>query len=196
METILILDAGGVIIDDLTTQFWDMLVARSDNNTLTRTTIYTHYKREISDKLWSGQLDEEDFSLFLKHYHIHLSQEEVSDIVAQCLIPLPAYKMLEKWSEQADIYIMSNHRTSWLLPALEKVRPYLKDIYISDTALMKKPSLDWFKAISHRHPEKQIVFVDNTMHNIEAALKSGWQAIYADEAYVWIEEVNELLNSL
>lgn len=196
MKTILILDAGGVIIDDLTTQFWDMLVAKSTDSTLSRLTIYTDYKREVSEKLWSGQCNEQDFVQFLKHYQINLSHELLSEIVAKCLIPLPAFEMLEIWSTKVELYIMSNHRTSWLLPALEAVRPYLSDIYVSDTAQMKKPSLNWFNAISEKHPNSSILFVDNTMHNIEAARQSGWQAIYADETYMWIDEVNELLSKL
>ena len=192
-KPILILDAGGVIIEDLTTKFWDILVSLSADSHLTRESLYKQYKKDYSEKLWSGQINEEQFLAWLSCSDINLTLTDLRIIIASCLVPLPAFEKVKTWAERADIYIMSNHLTAWLTPALEPIKPFLIDIYVSDNYKLKKPSIGWFELIATKHSNRTIMFVDNTLHNVEAAAQVGWNTVYAQPDQSWINQVDHWL---
>jgi|GEM_PF-4790253 len=193
-KRILILDAGGVIIEDLSGQFWDLIAAQSTDKALTREHLYREYKKDISDQLWTGQLSEQQLLHFLQTFKISLNEAELRAIIASCLKPLPAFEKVKEWSTKLPVYIMSNHLSDWLLPALEPLKDYISDYYISDVFKIKKPIKDWYDQLSHRHPNTSIFFVDNTLHNIVVAQENGWSTVLADETHSWIQEVDDWIS--
>lgn len=186
MKHILILDAGGVIIEDIGIQAWSKIAALSQNSSLQREQLYAHYKKEVSEKLWTGKLTEQQFVDFLSDHDIIINVAELRDIIASCLTPLPAFFKVREWAQHMPVYIMSNHVTAWLTPALEPLKPYITECYISDSVNIKKPTIDWFNQINSRHANTSIMFIDNTSHNIEAAKQVGWHTMLADPTFEWI----------
>lgn len=192
----LILDAGGVIIEDLSVSFWHILAAKSTLPALDTTKLYAQYKLDVSEQLWTGKINEQQLLQFLETFGIVLTPAELNEIIKGCLLPLPAYEKVKVWSSKVPIYIMSNHVSSWLMPALAPLQPFITDFYISDAYKVKKPTGAWFEHITDRLQHTSIMFVDNTMHNIEAAKQVGWNTIYADADHKWIDEVESWLVSI
>ncbi len=70
------------------------------------------------------------------------------------------------------IWLLSNHRTDWLLPRLDRfgVRDRFERILVSDALRAAKPSPGAFAALAERD---DTVFFDDSSDNVEAARRLG-----------------------
>src|SRR5690606_17376047 len=117
--------------EDLSEQFWTIITHQSQLEQLKQDDLYRQYKKDVSERLWIGQLNELQFLHFLERFQIFLTVEQLRDIIKRCLLPLPAFEKVEQWAKTVPIHIMSNHVTNWLMPALAPLKPYITDYYIS-----------------------------------------------------------------
>lgn len=187
IKTQLVLDVGGVLATNLT-HFWHELAALAS---LSFEELRLHYKQNLRDKLWTGQITEPSFFTWACSMQSSLNESQVRSLMLSCLQPLPAYELLPNWSNTYDLHILSNHRSEWLIPFLAPVRPYLKTITISDEVGFAKPSQDIFKLAAAGIPDDApILFVDDSEHNLEAAAVYGWQTLLADPAGQWIHQLS------
>ncbi|WP_219838429.1 GNAT family N-acetyltransferase [Paenibacillus sp. R14(2021)] len=187
----LILDAGGVLVTNLTPAYWQEL---ADAAFLTYEEIRTAYRADIRGRLWTGELTEGEFWDWLQARCPGVEIRLAKELLNQHLSPLPGYHCLPRWSELADIHILSNHRAEWLLPLLEDAKPYLRSITISSDAGMSKPDEGIFAlANTQVIQEAPIMFVDDSGNNLEAAGRLGWKTLLADSGGAWIQHVNAWL---
>lgn len=193
MNKILVLDVGGVLATNLTPSLWEQLALMADGD---HHTLYAAYKAELSQKLWTGQCTEEQWRLWLANRGIALELEQSNELIAKHLRPLPAMNKLEQWAKMCNIIIMSNHRSEWLLPVLQPYTSYFTDIHISNIAGRCKPDPQWFQAIDESFSRPcQILFVDDSNKNINAAQLCGWKTVLADEEGNWTKSIDEWLHS-
>ncbi|QHW33428.1 HAD-IA family hydrolase [Paenibacillus rhizovicinus] len=187
----LILDAGGVIVTNLTPGFWEMI---SDAAGQPYESIREAYGAEIRDGLWDGSLPEDDFWRWLNAVCPALTEQEAKELLHRNMSLLPAFQCIPAWSELADVHILSNHRAEWLAPYLEALLPHLRHVVISSEAGAVKPSAAIFEQL-HRKLDgnASILYVDDHRNNIHAAERAGWQGLLADEQGAWIGQVNHWL---
>lgn len=186
IRTQLILDVGGVLGTNLTL-FWHELAASAS---LTFEEVRRRYKQELRDKLWTGHISEPGFFDWACSLPSSMNESEARSLMLSCLRPLPAYELLPAWSNAYDLHILSNHRSEWLTPFLEPVRPYLRTVTISSEAGCAKPSPDIYKLAAAGLPEgAPILFVDDAEHNLTAAAAHGWQTLLADPDGQWVHQL-------
>lgn len=187
----LVLDIGGVLATNLSPLLWQLLAAEA---TVSEEALYSEYKQQISGRLWTGEISEEQFWIWVKKYTPLLSTERARAFIDRSLQPLPALARIAEWSTTADIHLLSNHLPAWVDPIVKPIKPYLKNITISSEAALIKPHPDIYaRSASFIPPGSKVLFVDDQEKNIKQAASLGWQTLLADEDGKWISLVLPLL---
>ncbi|MFD0959567.1 HAD-IA family hydrolase [Paenibacillus chungangensis] len=191
----LVLDVGGVLASNLSPVFWE-LVSEAAGIPSGQNEIYKLYRKEVSEKLWIGEITEQQFWEWLEAQSPSLVKELCESFLYRCLQPLPAMGKLETWSRSADIHILSNHIEIWLQPLLNRIRPSIGHTVISSQVAMKKPDAAIFHHMAALLPSgSPILFVDDKPGNLEIARSVGWQSMLADPEGVWLSLMDKRLAS-
>jgi putative hydrolase of the HAD superfamily len=191
----LVLDVGGVLLSNLTPTFWTQLVERTG---VDYAEIRSKYKREIRDHLWSGAVEEPQFWQWLNRYCPSLLEEEGRAMIMDNLVPLASLERLEGWRQLADLHILSNHRSEWLMPKLADYVHHFTSLTVSSSAGCFKPDL----RIYHHAAETigtadgPILFIDDSAANLEKAQSLGWSVLHADPAGEWLNKVEPIMQQL
>jgi len=187
----LVLDIGGVLATNLSPLFWQLLATKA---IISEEALYSEYKQQISERLWTGQITEEQFWEWITAFTPSLNHAQARSFIDRCLRPLPAIEEMSKWSTVADIHVLSNHLPSWVEPIITPIKPFLKSITISSEAAFQKPHPAIFdKVTAQLPPECFVLFVDDHPKNTKQAALHGWQTLLADEEGRWISHVLPLL---
>ncbi|MDQ6419167.1 HAD-IA family hydrolase [Paenibacillus sp. LHD-117] len=187
----LVLDIGGVLATNLTPLFWELTAEAAG---VDRGSLYGMYKREISEKLWSGVVTEAEFWEWLLRQAPGVGIREGQSFLAESLLPLPALNRLPEWSGYADIHILSNHLVEWVEPVLRPFKPFLKQIIVSSEAGWRKPQPEMFACAAALLPaEAAVLFVDDQPGNLRQAETLGWSVMQADGEGRWTEAVDRWL---
>ncbi|WP_169083003.1 HAD-IA family hydrolase [Paenibacillus sp. PL91] len=190
----LVLDIGGVLATNLSPLFWELLAAEAN---VSEEVIYAVYKKQISERLWIGDLTEEQFWLWVKDYTPLLETKRARAFIDNSLQPLPALAKVAEWSEIADVHLLSNHLPGWVEPIVKPIKPYLKSITISSLAAVRKPHPDIYARTAAYFPTgSTALFVDDKSKNIKQAASLGWRTLLADEDGKWIPQVLPLLEQV
>lgn len=89
----------------------------------------------------------------------------------------------------SDTAILSNHRTEWLLPALERFKLSAPRVFVSDVLGSSKPSLACFVQCLELwgvSDASTVLFADDKLENVSAARSLGMHAIIADDRGEWV----------
>ncbi|MCA0754122.1 HAD-IA family hydrolase [Paenibacillus sp. N4] len=187
----LVLDIGGVLASNLTPGLWRLLALES---AVTEQELYAAYKRELSERLWTGELSEEQFWSWMSGYLPGMTIATGRSYIVQSLRPLPALDMLQQWHEAADIHILSNHLPAWVETVVEPNSRFWSSVTISSETGFRKPHPAIFQRVSALLPRgSKPLFVDDQEKNIRQAASLGWRTLLADEEGNWIREVLPLL---
>lgn len=189
----LVLDAGGVITANLSPGYWSELTL---TDLVSGESIVRRFKQELRESLWSGRVSEAEFYVWVRRQSNQLNQSDelMRRLVQANLRLLPAAEWVAKWSEKANIHILSNHRHEWLTPILAPLMPYITSCTISSEVGMCKPDASIYNNLHDRLEQfVEIYFVDDQERNLIPARERGWETILADSDGQWIETINELL---
>ncbi|MGP4038372.1 HAD family hydrolase [Gracilibacillus sp. D59] len=190
MKFQLVLDVGGVLATDLDL-FWEELINKAN---LPYNKIRAIYKKEIREQLWEGNISEREFWQWLDRTFPGINLEYLQSVMQKSLVELEGIHHVEKWSTVSDIHILSNHRTEWLQPVINQLRPYLTSITVSAEVGVAKPDLGIYEICNKQlDPHRPSLFVDNKKENLIPAVELGWQTIHADPNNEWISKVNRIL---
>lgn len=191
MRPQLVLDIGGVLATNLSPLFWRLLAAEAN---ISEEVLYSEYKRQISEHLWTGSISEEQFWEWIKKYTPLLNTETARTFIDRSLQPLPALAKIAEWHAVADIHLLSNHLPAWVDPIVKSIRPYLKSVTISSEAAIKKPHPEIYARAAASIPSgSDVLFVDDHEKNLKQAASLGWRTLLADEDGQWISFVLPLL---
>lgn len=183
----LVLDIGGVLLTNLSPQFWQELTAAT---TISHSELTARYKAQMSPSLWSGRISEDQFWDWLCEQCSTIDGPSARELLQAKLQPLPALDLLPEWSRLADIHILSNHRTEWIAPRLTEVQQFITSMTISSIVGVAKPNPDIYKlAASRLNPNQRILFVDDKETNLLEASRLGWHTLLADEEGRWLRQV-------
>ncbi|NMO97027.1 HAD-IA family hydrolase [Paenibacillus lemnae] len=189
----LVLDLAGVLISNFSPTFWPRLENESGAT-------FQEMKQQfgyIRKDLWTGKLREKDFWIWLGSRLEQIPQEEAQRWLISALKPLPALQQLERWSEAADIHILSNHCQEWLEHLLPLIEPFAESVTVSNQVGLCKPEPEIYTLVSHHfgelNEEIDILYVDDQDKNLEPARQLGWKTLLADPEHRWISIVEQYL---
>jgi HAD superfamily hydrolase (TIGR01549 family) len=189
----LILDVAGVIITNLSPIFWHEIAELAF---IPSETLRSQFKQEMRELLWTGKISEYEFWHWLNKKCPPIEIHTAQSILFKQLRYLPAIKCLPTWSQVADIHLLSNHRTEWLEPLLEPIKKYVKSITISSSVGFSKPDPIIYEIVQSKiQVNRQVLFVDDQEKNLKPAQDLFWSTLKADKKGMWIEQVNEILNT-
>ncbi|RUT28010.1 hypothetical protein EJP77_18515 [Paenibacillus zeisoli] len=191
----LVLDVAGVLTTNLSPYYWDEL---GNICGLPPSYIKQQFRSEIRERLWTGQITEQEYYLWLKQKFLNSTANLLCDrsLLLKHLRMLPAASYFEIWSRQADIHLLSNHRTEWLDELLRPYNCYLTSMTISNSVGICKPDLAIYEHVQRHLDNESIVFyVDDQDRNLLPARELGWHTFRADPEGQWIDKLRDTLSN-
>lgn len=186
----LVLDVAGVLIDNLSVEFWQELAVLGGTTLPLLKTLLD----EIRKDLWTGRMKEEQFWQWLNEQYPSIRKDAGYELLLRTMNELPAVRLLERWSRVADIHLLSNHCKEWLEPMLVRVERYTTSITISNQVGVCKPEHRIYEIVQQLMPHHRFVlYVDDQDKNFPPARTLGWITLRADEQHRWIEQVEPIL---
>ncbi|MGM7683765.1 HAD family hydrolase [Cytobacillus sp. Hm23] len=188
----LVLDIGGVLATNLSPFFWEELSTTSKIHY----DKLIEYKNSVRTGLWTGKITEDQFWSGLSMKHPSIEKGVAKPMLLSHLKLLPAVHHVAKWSQFADIHILSNHRMEWIEPILKEIQNDVKSITVSSEVGYCKPHKAIYTTIQTKlDSEKETLFVDDQEQNFVEARTLGWRTLLADEQGSWINQIMPLLLS-
>ena len=190
---LLVLDGQGVVINAPIRQF---LAEFADRNALRFADVERRWESHVREKAWRGDIDDATI------WHELAGREVDARLTRKCLdanySPGPAASSMASWSRKASIWLLSNHRSHWLIPRLESfgVRREFDQILISDRTGFLKPEAQAFEPVLRaRQSNQDLLFVDDLPHNVRAAEALGIHSVLAATSTSWVREITEWLDN-
>lgn len=109
----------------------------------------------------------------------------------------PAAPYVRRWAARVPIWLLSNHRTSWLLPRLARfdLLDCFDCILVSDALGAMKPDPAAFREIrKFASAPERVLFVDDQLVNVRSAGRLGFLTLYANDAGGWPDVIDRLLD--
>ena len=165
-----VLDVHGVVLNRPWTGFLRDLGDRTGEGS---SELVERWHRDLRLPFWEGRLDESD----------------LWRSVAPCLAPADLCAELESRFAPGPLFgavvesdvavsLLSNHRSDWLLARLDRfgLHDRFERIIVSDAVGAAKPSPLIFAQIQAIAADRQVCFVDDQQHNVDAARRLGFRA--------------------
>lgn len=182
----LVLDIAGVLATNFSPMLWKDLSSKFEVSYEK----LVKFKEDIREELWTGKIGEKEYWLMLKKEFPTIEIEYARFKLQALIKPLPAIEEISKWSEYANIHLLSNHRMEWVEHIINPVQKFIKSITISGEAGYCKPQRDIYLMVnSHLENEKNVLFVDDQEKNLKEASNLGWHTLLADDKGEWIKKV-------
>lgn len=155
---------------------------------------------EIRVPFWTGALAEVDFWRAL-------TGEGEPDIVEwrriheAGYVALPAARALRWWSRRVPVWALTNHRTEWVRPRLERfdLLDAFEEVLVSDALGAAKPDPAVYDQLTSRLgagiPPQRTIVVDDQPHNVAAAAAHGFIGVTAGPDDSWVHAIDELLGA-
>ncbi len=191
---LLVLDGQGVVFDAPIKKF---LMSFTRHNSLNYESVIGRWQDRLRHLAWTGAIDDKTLWNELAGRNVDTLQTMRS--LSASYRPGPVAQHLAGWSQQIPIWLLSNHRSDWVLPQFDSLN--LTGVFerrlISDITGVVKPDPKAFTQLlnSEMNPS-DILFVDDQLHNTRAAEKLGLQVIHASpEERAWVDEIDRIINT-
>ncbi|MEM7501248.1 MAG: hypothetical protein AAF417_04370 [Pseudomonadota bacterium] len=187
---LLVLDGQGVVFD---APFQRFLRSFARDNDVDDGAVIGRWEAGLRLEAWTGSIDDAALWNALAGKRVSLSRTMAS--LSATYRPGPVATYLSTWSELVPIWLLSNHRSNWLLPRLDEMNlaRRFQRLLISDKTGVVKPDPNAFQQPIAEAPADQVLFVDDQAHNTAVAEKLGLSAIHASPARDWVTEVDRRL---
>lgn len=188
---LLVLDGQGVVFD---APIKDFLLAFTRDNNLDIDSVSGRWEERLRKLAWTGAIDDEALWKELAGRKVNFRQTMIA--LSASYRPGPVAEHLADWSQRVPVWLLSNHRSHWVLPHLNTFNLYnlFQRFLISDVTGLVKPDPNAFRLLlDGKTAPSDILFVDDQLHNAAAAEKLGLRSIHATPKRDWIEEINARL---
>lgn len=186
----IVLDIAGVLLSNMSLTCWRDMIRETNLSAESLKVHFTGIKRQ----LWTGIMREEEFWQSLNEAYPELSISRAKEILYSSIVPLPTAQYLERWSELADIHLLSNHCKEWIEPNLSRLSSFTKSITISNQVGLCKPEIEIYQRVeTFLVAGEEVLFIDDQEKNLHSAKLLGWETLLADEEGDWVNEVESLL---
>jgi len=173
---ILILDAHGVVFNNPLPSFLKRLAAmtgqRGDD-------VLRRWHHELRMPAWTGGISDDE--IWHRLTGGQGDPECWQSLLETCYALGPVGSRLSLLPKTLPIWILSNHRTTWLHRRLKRfgLLERFEQVIVSEDLCLAKPDLRLFQAVMNRVPEsKQVLFIDDNSQNLAAASLAGMDAIH------------------
>ncbi len=191
---LLVLDGQGVVFDAPIKKF---LLSFTRHNNLDYEIVIERWQERLRHLAWTGAIGDE--VLWNELAGRKVNTEQTMRSLSTSYRPGPVAKYLASWSQQVPIWLLSNHRSHWVLPQLESLN--LAGVFerrlISDFTGVVKPDPKAFTQLLNSEMDpSDILFVDDQIHNTRAAEKLDLRVIHAaPDAHAWVNEIDRALTT-
>lgn len=188
---LLLLDACGVLLND---PFYDLLVAMAEDTGRHPGDVLRPYEDEVRELFWAGRMTEAEFwNRLLPGADPDPWRRRLLDSFETG----PAFDRLASWAEFVPVWVLSNHRSAWLRPQLERhgLLPYLERVYISEEIGAAKPEEETYLRVlaDFDGVPGQVLYADDKLRNVVPARRLGIRAFVADPQGDWVASVEGAL---
>lgn len=185
----IIFDMGGVLVDLDLDACRNAFKESLDFYEIDQILDPCHQKGIIGD-MEEGKITADQFRAYvLERSRDGASPEEVDACFNKILVGIAPYKidLLRRLSESYDIYMLSNNNPIASKRAEEmfeeagfSMKTDFRKCYMSYRMKMLKPSAGFYKAVMEdiALPPEEMLFIDDSHSNVDAALAAGLPAIY------------------
>ncbi|MGA3525281.1 HAD family hydrolase [Melissospora conviva] len=188
---VLVLDVCGVLLAEPMAPLFRVVAEEAKTSSDRVEAIFRHYFR---DALWSGLLDESTFwPAFAAACGLGQPSPAWRSVLRSTMTPLPAVSRLPNWSTGAHIWLLSNHRHEWLVPALQAAGLHRQShrIFISSQTGAVKPNPSaYVQVLEQASPGDKLLYVDDKEVNVEAFRRLGVDGVQADTSGSWTAAVD------
>ena len=187
-----VLDAHGVVLSNPLPRFLDRVAERTGQDP---GALRARWSRELRTPAWTGEIGDDE--LWERLTGERPASREWRALLERSYEPGPAAPHLDRWSERVPLWILSNHRSRWLEPRLERfgLRGAFERVLVSDRIGAAKPEAGAFTPIlEHARSPSSVLFLDDRARNVEAARRLGLQALRLGAAGSWLAAVERSIN--
>lgn len=190
---LLVLDGQGVVFDAPIKRFLSAFARRND---LDYSALLGRWQDRLRQLAWSGEIDDETLwtELAGKDVDVHETMLELGESYR----PGPAACCLDRWSQHLPIWLLSNHRSHWVLPQLVSMNlaGVFERLLISDETGIVKPDPQAFaQLLNGQVVASDILFVDDQLHNTQAAEELGLRTVHASPGAAWAADIDAALGN-
>jgi HAD superfamily hydrolase (TIGR01509 family) len=189
----LVLDAGGVLFAE---RFRPFLLELARTYGHDPDQFVSYYNAGPRGRLWRGEYGVDEFWVEIAQAlgRPELAAELDAQAAPSLSQALPALSELASWSQQAELWVLSNHRHEWLRPLLEEAGAleHIDRLIISSEVRAMKPEPGIYRSIVEGAPEA-VLYVDDKAENLEAARALGAETLLADAEGHWQANVGRWL---
>ena len=185
---LLVLDGQGVVFDAPIKRF---LLSFSQHNELDYEIVEQRWENRLRMLAWTGAIDDDALWNELANKTVDL-QQTIESLKASYQ-PGPVADYLHSWSQQLPIWLLSNHRSHWVLPQLESLNlsHTFQRLLVSDNTGCVKPDPAAFAPLLDGNLSPgDILFVDDQLHNLQSAEKLGLETLHATFDQAWVTELD------
>ena len=196
---LVLLDAGGVVLDGLATINVAKKVAVATGADPAQ--VLSFFYEQLNPLASTGERSESWVFEQLSARFGNIDVVELAAVARKSTLPLPNVAgVLERLSQQVPLWMLSNYVAPWLRDALihRQLDQYFERLFISSETGMRKPDIAAFMeviAVYGGAPE-EIIFVDDKQENLEAATHSGVHAVLSNgNSSTWETDLIVWLNT-
>lgn len=191
---LLVLDAHGVVFNNPFRPFLRELAERTGQ---TPRALLDRWDRELRLPAWTGELDEDRlWRRLLGSSRGSFSGDEWRALLEARYELGPAASRLESWRARVPVWILSNHRSEWLHPRLERfgLGHLFERVLVSDVLRAAKPSARAYLPILRSgYARGRVLLVDDKECNVRSARDQGFLALRATAEPVSLLAVDRCL---
>ena len=167
---LLVLDVHGVVLNDRFPRFLAEVASHTGESVAE---IQQRWRDDLRTSAWIGEIDDRELWQRLTRGGDAEAFRQALEAGYQLG---PAAPHLAYWSTRVPIWLLSNHRTAWLLPRLSRfgIHDHFERVLVSDAIGAVKPDARAFDMVCNRVSLPQAaVFVDDKTRNVKAARRRG-----------------------
>ena len=175
---LLVLDAHGVVLNNPLRAFLRRL---AEDTGQSPSVVLERWDRELRLPAWTGALDEDELWSLLTGAPAGQGTTRRWRAALEARYGFgPAAASLERWCQEVPVALLSNHRSEWLRPRLERfgLAERFQHVWISDRLGAAKPSSQAYRPILEAgYAPERVLFVDDKERNVRAAREQGLLAL-------------------
>jgi HAD superfamily hydrolase (TIGR01509 family) len=169
-DTLLVFDAHGVVLNRAFPTFLRRhATARGDDPRR----VWRRWRRDLRLDCWEGRLDTAEA---WRRLFPGDDPDELDRGLASTYAPGPVFDQVTASGQRA--WLLSNHRTEWLLPQLHRfgLQHRFERVLVSDDLGIAKPDGEVFRIVRRDAGGGRVVVFDDSSRNVAAARRVGLEA--------------------
>ena len=190
----LVLDAQGVTFNAPLLSFFKMYAKKAG---ISEKDLIFRWHKNVRKLAWLGQ--NSDDQLWRELIGDKVDGTKISQELEEHFCRGPVADSLKNWSQLVPIWLLSNHRSHWIIPRLKRFQldKYFEKLLISDQTGFIKPQPESFLQVACDNiPRNQILIVDDRIQNIDAAASLGFRTIWANNNTDWVAEIENQITKI